>query len=85
MKDQNDNRNDPEDCSLGKILEKVIVPKYQELRSAANWKFGFKGHRGCDMTAFVVRVTISHFLENGNNVLSDRHFFANTSSLGTSQ
>ena len=76
IKDNAGSRNDPENYRgiaissvLGKLIENIILAKYHKIWTSENQQFGFKSGHGCDMAGFVVKEAVSHYLENGNDVL----------------
>ena len=54
---------------LGKLLEKIIMVKYQRIWHTNKQQFGFKAGHGYDMSTFVVQESINYFLENGNETV----------------
>ena len=54
---------------LGKLLEKIILAKYQRIWHTSKQQFSFKAGRGCGMSTFVVQESINYFLENGNETV----------------
>ena len=76
VKEENGNRNDPDNyigiamsSVSGKLLKKVLVTKYKKYWLTEDQQFGFKARHGCDMSTFVVKETVSHFLENSDDVM----------------
>ena len=76
LKDQAGHRNNPDNYRgiaissvLGKLLEKIIMAKYQRIWHTNKQQFGFKAGHGCDMSMFVVQESINYFLENGNEIV----------------
>ena len=76
LKDQAGDRNNPDNSRgiaislvLGKLLEKIIMAKYQRIWHTNKQHIGFKADHGCDMSTFVVQESINYFPENGNEIV----------------
>ena len=76
VKDQAGSRNEADNyigiaisSTLGKMIEKIVANKFQWLWHTAIQQFGFKTAHGCDMYGLVVKETVCHYLENGNECM----------------
>ena len=76
VKDQAGNHNEADNyrgiaisSTLGKMIETIVANKFQWLWHTTNQQFGFKAAHGCDMCGFVVKETVCHYLENGDECM----------------
>ena len=53
---------------LGKILDLIVLSRYEDLLATSDLQFGFKAKRSTAMCTMVLKETIEYYINNGNTV-----------------